>query len=82
MVKVDPGAGSKMEKPMRGIALFALFALAVACGKEEATPDKGDSGMKTPDMNKSVDDVNKAAKDAGMPSVEMRTVTLSIEGMS
>lgn len=70
-----------MEKSMRGIAFCALFALAVACGKEEAAPDTGNSG-KTPDMNKTIEDANKTAKDAGMPSVEMRTVTVAIEGMS
>ena len=56
MVTADPGAGSKTEKSMRGIALFALFALAVACNKEEAAPEKGDAGN-MPDMNKMTDDV-------------------------
>ena len=81
MVTADPGAGSKTEKSMRGIALFALFALAVACNKEEAAPEKGDAGN-MPDMNKMTDDVKKTAEKAGMPSVEMRTVTMSIEGMT
>ena len=63
---------------MRGIALFALFALAVACGKEEATPAKGDTGTTTPDMTKTADDLKKSAGDAA----QMRTVKLSIDGMT
>ena len=82
MVTSDPGAGSRTEITMRGIALLALFALAVACSKEEAAPEKGDSGMKTPAMTKTADDMKKSANEAGMPSAEMRTVTLSIEGMT
>jgi len=72
---------------MKLIAMFALLAIAVACAKEEAAPATGDTGSgdtgKSPaGMTKTVDDMKKAAEDAGAPSTEMRTVTLSIEGMS
>jgi hypothetical protein len=82
MVDADPGAGSITEKSTRGIALFALLALATACGKDEAAPAKGDAGMQTPAMTKSADDMKKSTESAGMPGAEMRTVTLSIEGMT
>ena len=78
MVRTDPGAGSTTEITMRGIALLALLALAVACGKEEAPPAKGDTGMNTPDMSKTADDMKKSADSAA----QMRTVKLSIDGMS
>ena len=67
---------------MKLIAMFALFAIAIACAKDEAAPATGDTGKTPSEMPKSGDDMKKKAEEAGMPSAEMRTVTFKIDGMT
>jgi len=71
---------------MKTFAMFTLLVLAIACGKDDAgtTPaDTGGTADKAPaEMTKTAEDMKKTAEGAGAPNVEMRTITLAIEGMS
>jgi len=70
---------------MKLIALFTLLALAIACAKEEAAPAADNTDSKpdtTKTTGKTAGDMKKAAENAGTSAATMRTVTLSIEGMT
>ena len=71
---------------MKTFAMFTLLVLAIACGKEDAGTTPGDTGGFKKDapaeVTKTADDMKKTAEKADAPNVEMRTITLDIEGMN